>query len=527
MKFLQRILFLGVIISLALFAPAFAQGGHGGHGGGHGGGGHGGHGGGHGGNGHLPPDSLTLVTLSGTAIVDTSMMYPMYYLDENGDGVEDYFLNFGPHWYQPDSGNAARPNAGDAITIYGGMYDSSMQNLPGVVVYEINGEFWRDPYDPVWGHHGGHGGGGHGGGGHHGGGMHHDSLQVVTVSGVTLVDTTFMFNHYYLDENGDATPDYFLNFGPPWYDPPSGATRPNEGDTITVTGGLLDSMMTYPMIVVYELNGQVWRDTTGMGHFDGGGWIHRNMNQAQHIRAPFDPEDWMHINPGWHGGGMMMPESLYCDMDEIFPENVPDAQNENIFAAYSIELLDANGNDYLRQGGMGGHMQFANQVGYQLHYTDVQIQGFNIDENSITAKYWDAQTNRWAPLNNAVIDPANNTITVLDENVSSYVILTGSNSPLGLDPLAGETPVQFTLKQNYPNPFNPSTTIEFSLLENAHVRLTVYNVIGQKVAEVVNEFRTAGVYQVQFDGATLPSGLYFYELKVGNQTQVKKMSLNR
>ncbi|NIT51174.1 MAG: hypothetical protein GWO41_00025, partial [candidate division Zixibacteria bacterium] len=103
-------------------------------------------GGTHSGHGYCNPDSLIPVTVSGTAIVDSSFMSPAYYLDEDGDGQADYHLNFGPWWYTPDSSNATRPNDGDFITIYGGQHDSLMGNLPVIIVYEINGLFWRDPY---------------------------------------------------------------------------------------------------------------------------------------------------------------------------------------------------------------------------------------------------------------------------------------------------------------------------------------------------------------------------------------------
>jgi hypothetical protein len=133
--------------------------------------------GGHNGGGYCHPDSLVLVTVSGTAIVDSATMHPMYYLDEDGDGQADYRLNFGPPWYEPDSSGATRPQNGDVITIYGGKHDSVMVTLPVIIVYEINGLFWRNPYDPYW-THGGFGGGFHHGGHHgHTGGWMHDTLE--------------------------------------------------------------------------------------------------------------------------------------------------------------------------------------------------------------------------------------------------------------------------------------------------------------------------------------------------------------
>ncbi|RMF56786.1 MAG: T9SS C-terminal target domain-containing protein [Calditrichaeota bacterium] len=500
------------------------------------GGGHGGHGG-HGGNGHqggndCDPDSLIPVTVSGTAIVDSSMMHPMYYLDENGDGEADYHLNFGPWWYEPDSGNASRPNDGDFVTIDGGMHDddSLMGNLPVIIVYQINGEFWRDPFDPSWTHHGGHGGGHHGGHGHTWGWMH-DSLQVVTVTGTAMVDSTFIFSHYYLDENNDAVPDYYLNFGPPWYEPPSGAERPNDGDVVTIMGGLFDNN-NLPMIIVYEINGQVWRDTTGWGPHMGGRWIYRYMNQASHIQAPFDDDDWMDIEPGWHPGGGghhgHLPDSLFCQMIQIFPQNAPNSNNENVFAAYEFGLFSPGGVNILWQDHMyGRHIQFANNVDYQLHYNDIQLQGFNIDESTIQVKYWNEQSNSWEVMGNAVVDMVNNTVTITDATVSSLFILTGQQNPLSIDEQSPTLATQFTLEQNYPNPFNPSTTIEFSLQDNAHVVLTIYNVLGQKVVQLLDEAKPAGVYQVKFDAGNLPSGIYFYELKVGDVSMVKKMNLRK
>ena len=87
------------------------------------------------------------------------------------------------------------------------------------------------------------------------------------------------------------------------------------------------------------------------------------------------------------------------------------------------------------------------------------------------------------------------------------------------------TPASFELHQNYPNPFNPLTRISFNLSEPGMTTLTVYNLFGQKVAELMNRQLTAGQYEVSFDAGDLPTGAYFYKLQSGNVTQVKKMLL--
>jgi hypothetical protein len=83
----------------------------------------------------------------------------------------------------------------------------------------------------------------------------------------------------------------------------------------------------------------------------------------------------------------------------------------------------------------------------------------------------------------------------------------------------------FTLEQNYPNPWNPTTTINYSLAKEGNVKLTVYNAIGSKVATIVNEYKTAGNYSVQFNGSNLASGIYLYRLESGNYNTVKKFVL--
>jgi hypothetical protein len=86
-------------------------------------------------------------------------------------------------------------------------------------------------------------------------------------------------------------------------------------------------------------------------------------------------------------------------------------------------------------------------------------------------------------------------------------------------------PVEFSLNQNYPNPFNPSTTIQFGLTEDADVKLAVYNMIGEEVALLVNEFRTAGTHQVTFNASGLPSGTYVYRLEANGEYLINKMVL--
>ncbi|MBN2412780.1 S8 family serine peptidase [candidate division KSB1 bacterium] len=87
------------------------------------------------------------------------------------------------------------------------------------------------------------------------------------------------------------------------------------------------------------------------------------------------------------------------------------------------------------------------------------------------------------------------------------------------------TPAVYTLEQNYPNPFNPVTTIDFSLPVRTHVRLNVYNLLGQEVALLVNEIREPGSHNVRFDASTLQSGVYLYKMETERFTRTAKMLL--
>ena len=92
--------------------------------------------------------------------------------------------------------------------------------------------------------------------------------------------------------------------------------------------------------------------------------------------------------------------------------------------------------------------------------------------------------------------------------------------------LETELPGEFKLNQNYPNPFNPTSTIKFGLPEIAEVRLEVFNLLGQKVATLLNgDQMKAGWHSVQFDAGKLSSGVYIYRIQAGNFVQTKKMML--
>jgi hypothetical protein len=107
-----------------------------------------------------------------------------------------------------------------------------------------------------------------------------------------------------------------------------------------------------------------------------------------------------------------------------------------------------------------------------------------------------------------------------NDDIVGYVPNTNAVKP-GLN----EIPTTYRLEQNYPNPFNPSTTISYALPKAGVVKVVIYNILGQEVKTLVNQFQSAGAHEVSFDASRLNSGIYLYSLTSGSFKQVKKMML--
>jgi hypothetical protein len=106
---------------------------------------------------------------------------------------------------------------------------------------------------------------------------------------------------------------------------------------------------------------------------------------------------------------------------------------------------------------------------------------------------------------------------VSDMDHHDFVASTGSK--------LSELPDSYALDQNYPNPFNPVTAINFSIPAASHVKLEIYNIMGQKVATLVDRQMEAGRHTIQWDGSSAASGVYLYRLEAGYFVDTKKMTL--
>ncbi len=83
----------------------------------------------------------------------------------------------------------------------------------------------------------------------------------------------------------------------------------------------------------------------------------------------------------------------------------------------------------------------------------------------------------------------------------------------------------YYLSQNYPNPFNPSTKIKYNLPNDSQIQIRVFDILGRKVVDLVNEEKVAGAYEINFNASSLASGIYYYQLRAGEYVETKKMIL--
>jgi hypothetical protein len=151
--------------------------------------------------------------------------------------------------------------------------------------------------------------------------------------------------------------------------------------------------------------------------------------------------------------------------------------------------------------------------------TEVNNQGFEIERaSSLTTPVQDWQKIGFVPGFGTTTEPKSYSYTDQSVNSGKYyyrlkqVDFDGSFDYSNVVEVDVTLPSEFALEQNYPNPFNPSTSIQFSLPIDAQVTIGVYNLVGEKVAEIASGNLSAGSHNITFDASKLTSGIYFYRL---------------
>lgn len=167
--------------------------------------------------------------------------------------------------------------------------------------------------------------------------------------------------------------------------------------------------------------------------------------------------------------------------------------------------------------------------------TDLQVQ---VTVSGTSGKVAGELVNGSGTVVSVVNSTSSNPFTLTAPGPGEYRVNAGHKSPLVWDSAmvsisltnVGENPSipnVFELYNNYPNPFNPTTTIKYSIPEASFTSIKVYDALGNQVSSLVNETKTAGIYEVVFDASYLSSGVYYYSIQAGAFAKTKKMILTK
>lgn len=329
-----------------------------------------------------------------------------------------------------------------------------------------------------------------GGGGHEGGHWRHQ-WEEVTLHGWTIVeaedDEHPMMDFYYLDEDNDGVAEYRLGFGPPWYEPESGAQRPEQGDEIDVAGALVSMSGMggmhweddQPLVMVWELNGETWFEPDTSGHHGGHGG-------------------------GWHDGhGCSFEEPEIAAAEGYVIE-------DDLGGMHDLLWLDTDDD-----GGIDFRLDFG-------------APDYDPGNGAVRPEDGD-----WVEVLGGLIEgcPIAPTIVVYELNGMFWrepgdtTGLGPATTSVGDEIEVRVLPVEHIVVKAYPNPFNPSTTLKVALPEAGNVRVTVYDVIGRQVAVVYDGAASAGENTFPVNGGNWSSGVYFVRVESSAGTAATAIQL--
>lgn len=418
----------------------------------------------------------------------------LYGVDTNGDSQMDVLLNLGPAF-----GTDQLPEVGSDVTVVGWIVHMHMIDM--MIVQSINGvevrpipDDWED-----WGHW-------------------TVMRDTVTASGTVMADTLFGVQFLYLDEDGDGEAEYYLDFGPPWYQP-EGLSRPEPGDQVTVFG-IVHEARGYKVLTVIELNGEQWRPPVGPPPWTGR-WVHRHMRDSLRVIS-FGDSLVAIIIPPRAFEGTDIPDSLFW---QIIPAELDSliSEGDTLMIAWKLRILGPTGREML---GHGRRMHFS--AGLRIVVTVPGGGGLAKTAGTTYAlRVWDEDTSSWVTVGTS----SGGTIEGEVQELSSpYVGVFETSTATGLASEGTTLPVRTELAQNYPNPFNPTTEISYRLGTAGHVTLAVYDLTGRLVTTLVDKNQNPGEYRVRWNatdasGRALPAGVYLARLKVGELSQTIRMVL--
>ncbi len=253
-------------------------------------------------------------------------------------------------------------------------------------------------------------------------------------------------------------------------------------------------------------------------------WIYRNATDTTEVPCWTDSLTMIYVPPS--SMSMMMPSSMYMRIDQMPMDSLMIQHDSTYIGWYRIIAgsdsmhFDMMNNDSTY--GSRNMMQFMMSMKCQFHWDSLKADSAHRSWHPTGMKGWNGSA--WLSMTG--ISFLGNVASFQSSESYSAVAFVGANIITAVTaPVTA--PMKFALMQNYPNPFNPSTVIHYVLPNGALVTLKVFNILGQEVAMLVNEFQTAGSKSVQFNGSSLTSGIYLYQLQAGDFTVTKKLVLIR
>ncbi len=347
-----------------------------------------------------------------------------------------------------------------------------------------------------------------------------DSLHIWAATGDGKIFATIDGGEYWVEQYFDSSKTNFMNYIE-MFDLDNGISMGDATD--------------------YEMNSAVFLKT-----IDGGNnWVSINTSNIGGLSGDLWRRiDYLSEEIGYfyESGVLPNPQKLYKTIDggiTWFPTNFESGCSILKFFNESLGLIYANNISRTLDGGRtweefeieatgwGNDIEFLPNDASQVWFTDYKDLYFSND----TGKTWLKQ-------NIVEGDLQGRDIVFVDDKYGwliceNALYYTNNNGGIVTDIKKTENnalPAEFKLAQNYPNPFNPITTIRYEIPEQVrndknNVSLKVYDILGNEITTLVNGQKSAGEYQVQFNGTNLSSGIYYYQLVVGDFVKTNKMIL--
>ena len=270
------------------------------------------------------------------------------------------------------------------------------------------------------------------------------------------------------------------------------------------------------------------------GDFDNDGWIDlfvpkRSVNGSSPLNALFKNVNGVGFNKitndviGVEGGACDAGAWADYNNDGKLDIYITNSSRTPLIPAYFYKNITAAGNFITLK--LKGCSLNKSAIGARIRVVDGntkiirEISGGNCTQNML---WQHIGLGNITNIDSVIINWTTGNVTKMT-NVTANQILTVDECLIGI--INNQLPEKYLLKQNFPNPFNPVTQIEYSLLKSGFVSLSVFDVNGKLIRNIVSENQTYGTYRYDFDGTSLASGIYIYKIETENFIDTKKMVL--